>query len=102
MRKIVNPPCRAPELEAQGPGEASWPVAEFISTGYGSFVSSTRLMAIVLPDAAPIRRLVQEARDRGALIDATAGRKTRSVLIMDSDQVILSALAPEKLLSGED
>ncbi len=90
------------EVPGPAPSEARRPVAEFISTGYGSFVSSARLMAIVLPEAAPIRRLIQEARDRGALIDATAGRKTRSVLIMDSDQVILSALPPEKLLSGEE
>lgn len=77
-------------------------LGEFMATGYGSFVSTARLLAIVLPEAAPIRRLVQEARDRGALIDATAGRKTRSVLIMDSDQVILSALPPAKLLGGEE
>ena len=52
------------------------------------------------PDAAPVRRLIQEARDRGALIDATAGRKTRSVLLMDSDHVLLSALSPELLMKN--
>ena len=102
MNQTVNSSASGPEALASEPGEERRPVAEFLSTGYGSFVSSTRLMAIVLPEAAPIRRLIQEARDRGALIDATAGRKTRSVLIMDSDQVILSALPPEKLLSGEE
>ncbi|MDO5015402.1 MAG: DUF370 domain-containing protein [Eubacteriales bacterium] len=71
----------------------------FLSCGFGSFVSLARLIAVVVPEAAPIRRLIQEARERGALVDATAGRKTKSVLIMDTDQVILSALPPESLLA---
>lgn len=70
----------------------------YISCGYGSFISRERLIAVVMPDAAPIRRLIQEARERGTLIDATAGRKTLAVIIMDTDQVILSALPPEKLI----
>lgn len=64
----------------------------FLNLGFAGLVSRARLVAIVHPDAAPIRRLVQEARDRGALIDASCGKKTRSVLIMDSDHIILSAL----------
>lgn len=72
----------------------------FFSTGFGSFASAVRLVAVVAPDAAPVRRLIQEARDRGALIDATAGRKTRSVLLMDSDHVLLSALSPELLMKN--
>ncbi len=69
---------------------------EFIHIGYGSMVSRARVVAIVSPDSAPIRRMTQESRERGMLIDATYGRKTASIFIMDSDHVILSALPPEK------
>ena len=68
-----------------------------INIGFGNLVSSARLLAIVSPDSAPIKRLIQESRDRGMLIDATYGRKTAAVLIMDSDHVVLSALSTEKL-----
>ena len=68
-----------------------------INIGFGNLVSAQRLLAIVSPDSAPIKRLIQESRDRGMLIDATYGRKTASVLIMDSDHVVLSALSTEKL-----
>ncbi len=68
-----------------------------INIGFGNLVSSSRLLAIVSPDSAPIKRLIQESRDRGMLIDATYGRKTASVLIMDSDHVVLSAFSTEKL-----
>ena len=68
-----------------------------INIGFGNLVSARRLLAVVSPDSAPIKRLIQEARDRGMLIDATYGRKTASVLIMDSDHVVLSALSAEKL-----
>lgn len=68
-----------------------------INIGFGNLVSAQRLLAIVAPDSAPIKRLIQESRDRGMLIDATYGRKTASVLIMDSDHVVLSALSTEKL-----
>ncbi len=64
---------------------------QFINIGFGNLVS------VVSPDSAPVKRLVQESRDRGMLIDATYGRKTASVLIMDSDHVVLSALAAERL-----
>ena len=67
-----------------------------INIGFGSMVSEERLVAIVSPDSAPIKRMVQESRERGMLIDATYGRKTASIFIMDSDHVILSALPPEK------
>ena len=70
---------------------------QFINIGFGNLVSVQRLIAVVSPDSAPVKRLVQEARDRGMLIDATYGRKTASVLIMDSDHVVLSALAAERL-----
>ena len=70
---------------------------ELINIGFGNLVPAQRLISIVGPDSAPVKRLIQESRDRGMLIDATYGRKTASVLIMDSDHVILSALTTEKL-----
>ena len=72
---------------------------QFINIGFGNLISSERLVAIVSPDSAPIKRMVQESRERGMLIDATYGRKTASIFIMDSDHVVLSALSPEKLAS---
>ena len=70
---------------------------QFINIGFGNLISAQRLIAVVSPDSAPVKRLVQESRDRGMLLDATYGRKTASVLIMDSDHVVLSALAAERL-----
>jgi len=66
-----------------------------INVGFGNMVSAGRVIAIVGPDSAPIKRMIQESRDNGSLIDATYGRRTRAVLIMDSDHVVLSALQPE-------
>ncbi len=68
---------------------------KLINIGFGNMVSANRLIAIVSPESAPIKRMVQEARDRGVLVDATYGRRTRAVLITDSDHIILSALQPE-------
>ena len=68
---------------------------KLINIGFGNMVSANRLIAIVSPESAPIKRIVQEARDKGALIDATYGRRTRAVIITDSDHVILSAVQPE-------
>lgn len=70
---------------------------QLVNIGFGSMISAERLIAVVSPDSAPVKRLVQEARDRGMLIDATFGRKTASVFIMDSDHVVLSALSTEKM-----
>ena len=70
---------------------------ELVNIGYGSMVSAQRLIAVVSPDSAPIKRLIGEARDRSMLIDATFGRKTAAVLIMDSDHVVLSGLPFGKL-----
>ncbi len=70
---------------------------ELVSIGYGGMVSAGRLIAMVEPGSAPVKRLITEARERGMLIDATFGRKTASVLVMDSDHVILSGLPLEKL-----
>ena len=68
---------------------------QLVNIGFGNLVSLRRLIAIVSPDSAPVKRLVQESRDRGMLIDATYGRRTRAVLITDSEHVILSPLQPE-------
>jgi regulator of extracellular matrix RemA (YlzA/DUF370 family) len=68
---------------------------KLINIGFGSMVAAGRVLAVVSPDSAPIKRLVQEARDRGMLIDASYGRKTQSVILMDTDHVILSALETE-------
>ena len=72
-------------------------MARLINIGFGNMVSSARVIAIVSPESAPIKRIIQEAKDKGTLIDATYGRRTRAVLIMDSDHVVLSAIAAEKL-----
>ena len=72
---------------------------KLINLGFGNRISAGRLVAIVSPDSAPIKRMVQEARDRGTLIDATYGRRTRSVLIMDNDHLVLSALQPDTVAS---
>jgi len=70
---------------------------KLINIGFGSLVSAGRLLAVVAPDSAPIKRVIQEARDRGMLIDASYGRKTKAVLLMDTDHVILSAITPETI-----
>lgn len=76
-----------------------------VNIGFGNMVSAGRLLAVVSPDSAPIKRLTQEVREQGLLIDASFGRRTRSVLVMDSGHVILSALTPETVsarLNGKD
>jgi len=70
---------------------------KLINIGFGSMVAPRRVLAIVAPDSAPIKRVVQEARDRGMLIDASYGRKTKAVILMDTDHVILSALTTDAL-----
>ena len=70
---------------------------KLINIGYGNMVSSGRIVAVVSPESAPIKRLVQEARDDGRAVDATYGRKTRAVMIMDSGHIILSSLITETL-----
>lgn len=71
---------------------------KLINIGFGNMVSAERTLAIVSPDSAPIKRLIQESRERGMLIDATYGRKTAAVFIMDSDHVVLSAISADKLV----
>lgn len=70
---------------------------KLLNIGFGNMVSAQRLLSVVSPDAAPIKRLIQEARERGMLIDASCGRKTKAVLIMDTDHVVLSGLSPETI-----
>ncbi len=70
---------------------------KFINIGFGSVVSAGRILSVLAPDSAPIKRVIQEAKDRGMLIDASYGRKTQGVLLMDTDHVILSSLDPETL-----
>ena len=71
----------------------------FINIGFGNIVAAQRILAVLSPDSAPIKRMIQEAKERGMLVDASFGRSTRSVLLMDTDHVILSALGLV-LLSG--
>ena len=68
---------------------------KLINIGFGNMINAQRLVAIVSPDSAPVKRIVQDAKERGSLIDATHGRRTRAVIVMDSDHVILSAVQPE-------
>ena len=78
---------------------------KLINIGFGNMVSAGRLIAVVSPESAPIKRMVQEARERGVLIDATYGRRTQGVLILDNDHLVLSALGPEVIarrLDGEE
>ena len=70
---------------------------KLINIGFGSMVAAERLLAIVAPDSAPIKRVVQEGRERGMLIDASFGRKTKAVILMDTDHVILSAIPSETI-----
>ena len=75
---------------------------KLLSIGFGSAVSAARVLALVRPESAPIKRVVQEARERGMLIDASYGRRTKTVLLMDTDHVILSAIAPKTLSERMD
>ena len=75
---------------------------QLVNIGFGNIVSANRIIAIVSPESAPIKRMVQEAKDRGTAIDATYGRRTRAVLVTDSDHLILSALQPETVAARLD
>lgn len=70
---------------------------KLIHIGYGNMISASKVIAVVSPDAAPIKRIVQEARDKGMLIDATCGRRTKSVIITNSDHIVLSAVQTETI-----
>ena len=70
---------------------------KLLNVGFGNMVSAGRIVAVIAPDSAPVKRMVQEARDDGHLVDATAGRRTRAVLMMDTGHVVLSAVQPETI-----
>ncbi len=70
---------------------------QLINIGFGNMISAARVVALVNPDSAPIKRLIQDTRDTGKLIDVTCGRRTRAVIITDSDHIILSAIQPETI-----
>lgn len=73
-----------------------------INIGFGNIVSASRIIAVVSPDSAPIKRLIQESRDEGILIDATYGRRTRAVIVTDSGHIVLTALQPETIANRLD
>ena len=74
---------------------------KLVNIGFGSMIAAGRVLSVLEPESAPIKRVVQEAKERGMLIDASYGRKTRSVILMDTDHVILSAMTPEELMKQE-
>ena len=73
---------------------------KLINIGFGNYISANKLISVTSPDSAPIKRVVQEAKERGMLIDASYGRKTKAVILMDTDHVILTSLLPEDLSSS--
>lgn len=75
---------------------------KLINVGFGNFVSDLRIVSVILPDSAPVKRLIAEARQQGMLVDATYGRKTQSVIITDSEHVVLSALSPDVIAQRND
>ena len=75
---------------------------KLVNIGYGNMLATDRLVTVVSPEAAPIRRMIQDARDNGRVIDATCGHKTRAVIVTDSDHVILSPLLPETVAARID
>ena len=80
-------------------------MTQLINIGFGNIVNSDKIVAIIAPDSAPAKRLVQNSKETGSVVDATQGRRTRAVIITDSDHVILSALLPETIsgrYKGED
>ncbi len=70
-----------------------------VQIGFGNMVSAERVIAVVGPDASPVKRLIQDARDRGTLIDATSGRRTRAVILMDSDHLVLSSMTGDEIVN---
>ena len=74
-------------------------ICGFVNIGYGNIISAERIISIIVPGAAPIKRLISEAREKSLLIDATSGRKTRAIIIMDTGHIILSAAQPETIVN---
>lgn len=96
--KATDKPLRVKDLPALVRATAQNDF-DFVSVGFGSSVAINRVLAVVGPDSAPIRRLLREARDKGLLIDATFGRKTKAVLVLDSGHILTAALQPETIIS---
>ena len=94
-----TPPRATREAAPDRDGARIAPVLRLLNVGYGNLVVASRVVAIVSPQSSPMKRLRDEASSRGKLVDATQGRRTRSILVTDSDHVILSALNPETLAS---
>ena len=94
---LKDPDLGSPALRSSHP--------RLVNIGYGNLLAASRIVAILAPNAAPMRRLRREAADRGKLVDATEGRRTRSIVILDSDHVVLSAILPDtlaaRLLDGD-
>lgn len=91
------PPIHRVTPEASAARRSPPPAPKLLNVGYGNLLCAARIVAIVAPNASPMRRLRREAAERGKLVDATEGRRTRSILILDSDHVVLSAIHPETL-----
>jgi len=72
---------------------------QFINIGYGNIISANRIISIIVPGAAPIKRMIQEAKEKNLVIDATAGRKTRAVIIVDTGHIVLSAVQPDTVIA---
>ena len=89
----IRYPCEIPYSEKEWSKNM-----QLINIGFGNLISASRVIAMVSPDSAPIKRLIQDTRDTGKLIDVTCGRRTRAVIITDSDHIILSAIQPETRL----
>jgi len=79
-------------------GSANSSPVEFVSVGFGSLVAINRVLVVIAPDSAPVRRLLHDTRDKGLLIDATFGRKTKAVLLLDTGHILLAALQPETII----
>ena len=77
-------------------------MARLMNIGFGNAVNTDKVVAVVNPDAAPIKRMVQQAKENGRVIDATQGRRTKSVLVTQEDHIVLSALQPDTLIKGEE
>lgn len=95
--RTVTAGARAAAPAMETGAERSHPALRLLNVGYANFVSLSRVVAVVSPQSAPMKRLREEASGRGKLVDATQGRRTRSILVTDSDHVILSALNPETI-----
>ena len=89
----------AKDKESKAPREVSGASVRMLNIGYGNLILASRVVAVVSPGSAPMRRLRDEASDRNKLVDATQGRRTRSIIVTDSDHIILSAINPETIAS---